>query len=401
MRTLTIFWLDFEFKDTSSFIPCFSQVPTTKPEVSLVKADLPGVLLDEGEVCFSHVVELECKKSLSVVPSRLLAFGGVLRSDHTILQLVVPAHRVLWLAVVILGGQLLVLTGLVVLLICLHLTWMDNIQKHLNGLNNKCCVAQIKYDISQGLQVKDSIVTCLCVCGRALTRRPLFQQSISAVTIDSMLFGGLRLFTVLFILLYWRSNKSAANTKSFWFLERKMSYMTFSIFLLTASTTIYREELIIYHQSWQALGQCQHSTIWPNMETNRRTRGAGAACYRVCLHWGFWGQRWGTAVRREACWCGCSLIVCTSPSGALGSLHDLYPPLCLLPVQICREKRGQFWCLQEEWKTYFLIICLCSNKVILINTLNLWNYKVKTVNIFFFVSLRGSEMIKQRNYTTH
>lgn len=79
----------------SSFIPCFPPVPTTKSEVSLVKADLPGVLLDEGEVRFSHVIELECKKSLSVVPGRLLAFGGVLRTDHTVLQLVVPAHRVL------------------------------------------------------------------------------------------------------------------------------------------------------------------------------------------------------------------------------------------------------------------------------------------------------------------
>lgn len=95
MMSLNIFCLKFEFKDASSFIPCFSQVPTAKPEVSLVKADLPGVLLDEGEVCFSHVVELECKKSLSVVPSRLLAFGGVLRTNHTILQLIVPAHRVL------------------------------------------------------------------------------------------------------------------------------------------------------------------------------------------------------------------------------------------------------------------------------------------------------------------
>lgn len=73
----------------------FLPVPTTESEVSLLKADLPGVLLDEGEVCFSHVIELECKKSLSVVPGRLLAFGGVLRNNHAVLQFIVPAHRVL------------------------------------------------------------------------------------------------------------------------------------------------------------------------------------------------------------------------------------------------------------------------------------------------------------------
>lgn len=89
--------------------------------MSLIEADLPGVLLYEGEVRFSHVIELECKKSLSVVPSRLLAFGGVLRTDHAVLQLVVTAHGVLRLAVVVLGGQLLILTGLVVLLVGLHL----------------------------------------------------------------------------------------------------------------------------------------------------------------------------------------------------------------------------------------------------------------------------------------
>lgn len=63
--------------------------------MSLIEADLPGVLLDEREVSFPHVIELECKKSLFVVPCRLLAFGGVLRADHAILQLVVPAHGVL------------------------------------------------------------------------------------------------------------------------------------------------------------------------------------------------------------------------------------------------------------------------------------------------------------------
>ena len=76
-------------KMDSSLIPCFTPVPTTESEVSLVKADLPGVLLDEGKVCFSHVIELECKKSLSVVYGRLLAFGGVLWTNHTVLQFVV------------------------------------------------------------------------------------------------------------------------------------------------------------------------------------------------------------------------------------------------------------------------------------------------------------------------
>lgn len=36
----------------------------------------------------------------------------------------------------------------------------------------------------------------------ALTRRPLFQKSISGVTIDSVWFGWRCLFTILFILLY-------------------------------------------------------------------------------------------------------------------------------------------------------------------------------------------------------
>lgn len=41
---------------------------------------------------------------------------------------------------------------------------------------------------------------CVGVC--ALTRGPLLQQSISGVSIDSVLFGWLCLFTILFILLY-------------------------------------------------------------------------------------------------------------------------------------------------------------------------------------------------------
>lgn len=92
--------------------------------MSLVKADLPGVLLDEGEVRFAHVVELECKKSLAaVVLSRLLAFAGVLwTTNHAVLQFDVSAHRVLRLAVIILGGQLLILTGFVILLVGLHFT---------------------------------------------------------------------------------------------------------------------------------------------------------------------------------------------------------------------------------------------------------------------------------------
>lgn len=44
--------------------------------------------------------------------------------------------------------------------------------------------------------------TSVCVGVCALTRRPLLQQSISGVTIDSVLFGWLRFFTILFILLY-------------------------------------------------------------------------------------------------------------------------------------------------------------------------------------------------------
>lgn len=81
----TIFCLNFAF-----LAPL-----TTESQVSLVKPDLPGVLLDEGEVCFAHVIELECKKSLSVVPGRLLDFGGVLWTDHAVLQFVIAAHRVL------------------------------------------------------------------------------------------------------------------------------------------------------------------------------------------------------------------------------------------------------------------------------------------------------------------
>lgn len=90
--------------------------------MALVKADLPGVLLDEGVVRFPHIVELECKKSLPVVAGRLRRFGGVLGTDCAVFQLVVSAHGVLRLAVVVLGGQLLVLAGLIVLLVCLHLT---------------------------------------------------------------------------------------------------------------------------------------------------------------------------------------------------------------------------------------------------------------------------------------
>lgn len=41
---------------------------------------------------------------------------------------------------------------------------------------------------------------CVGVC--ALTRRPLLQQSISSVTIDSVLFGWLCLLTILFLLLH-------------------------------------------------------------------------------------------------------------------------------------------------------------------------------------------------------
>lgn len=76
-------------------MPCTSWVRTAKTEVSLIKTDLPGVLLDEGVVCFSHVVELECKKSFSVVASCQIAFDGVLGTNHPILQLIVPTHRVL------------------------------------------------------------------------------------------------------------------------------------------------------------------------------------------------------------------------------------------------------------------------------------------------------------------
>lgn len=96
-------------------------LPTAEPEVTFVKADLSGVFLDEREVRLAHVVELECEKPLPVVSDRLLAFGGDLRADHAVLQLVVSAHRVLGLAVVVLGRQLLVLAGLVVLLVGLHL----------------------------------------------------------------------------------------------------------------------------------------------------------------------------------------------------------------------------------------------------------------------------------------
>lgn len=53
---------------------------------------------------------------------RLLAFGGILWADHTVLKLIVPTDRVLRLAVVVFRGQLLILAGLVVLLIGLHLT---------------------------------------------------------------------------------------------------------------------------------------------------------------------------------------------------------------------------------------------------------------------------------------
>lgn len=96
-------------------------LPTAEPEVTFVKADLSAVLLDEREVRLAHVVELECEKSLPVVPDRLLTLAGDLMADHAVLQLVVPTHRVLRLAVVVLGRQLLVLAGLVVLLVGLHL----------------------------------------------------------------------------------------------------------------------------------------------------------------------------------------------------------------------------------------------------------------------------------------
>ena len=84
-------------------------------------------------------------------------------------------------------------------------------------------------------------------------------------------------------------------------------------------------------------------SIWSTMETHRRTRGAAAACCRVCLHWGFWGRRWGRAVRRAACWCGCSPTACTSPSGAPGSLRGPYPPPCSPPAQICTEEARAAW----------------------------------------------------------
>lgn len=60
----------------------------------------------------------------------------------------------------------------------------------------------MKSDISKGLEVMYLIET--------LTRRPLFQQSISGITIDSVLFGGLHLFTILIILLYRRPDEPAA-----------------------------------------------------------------------------------------------------------------------------------------------------------------------------------------------
>lgn len=114
---------------------------TAEPEVSLVEADLPGVLLDEREVRLAHVVELECEESLAAVAARgaagglllllLLALGGrVLRRHHAVLQLVVAAHRVLRLAVVVLRGQLLILARLVVLLVRLHLAWRGGRGRH-------------------------------------------------------------------------------------------------------------------------------------------------------------------------------------------------------------------------------------------------------------------------------
>lgn len=122
-------WRKFDFI-TQTQPHLFPTGLTTKSEVALVEADLSGVLLDEGVVRLSHVVELECKKSLSVVGGRLRRFGGVLGTDHAVFQLVVSTHRVLRLAVVVLGGQLLVLAGLIVLLVCLHLTWGKGFRFH-------------------------------------------------------------------------------------------------------------------------------------------------------------------------------------------------------------------------------------------------------------------------------
>lgn len=71
------------------------------------------------------------------------------------------------------------------------------------------------------------------------------------------------------------------------------------------------------------------------------TRGAGAACCRACLHWGFWGRRWGRVVQTAACSCGYILTACTFLSSALGSLRGLCPPLCSPPPQSCRETCGE------------------------------------------------------------
>lgn len=175
--------------------------------------------------------------------------------------------------------------------------------------------------------------TSVCVGVCALTRRPLLQQSISGVTIDSVLFGWLRFFTILFILLYWGSNEPAANTKTF-----------------LASSSFFKQNNFFYSSNCEVACKTRRTYQLPLKLTSirppqlfydpiwRRTRGAGAACCRVCLRWGFWGRRWGRAVRRVACWCGCSPTVCTSPSGALGSLRGLYLPPCLPPAQICRER---------------------------------------------------------------
>lgn len=93
---------------------------TAEAHVILGESDLPRLSFDEVQVGLAHVAELECEKTLSVA-GQLLAFRGVFR-DRFVLQVIIAADRVLRLAVFILGGKLLVLTGLVVGLVGLHLT---------------------------------------------------------------------------------------------------------------------------------------------------------------------------------------------------------------------------------------------------------------------------------------
>lgn len=66
---------------------------TAESKVSLIESDLPWFFFNKTQISLAHVVELECEKSLFMA-CELLAFGRVLWADP-ILQIVVPAHRIL------------------------------------------------------------------------------------------------------------------------------------------------------------------------------------------------------------------------------------------------------------------------------------------------------------------